>query len=149
MPKKKKTKDIRDTLPKTETGKMLSRKVDDYGTDLKFLKSLDRVVLSKVMTRYLISSIADLRKFCQGRKLATLPALDAIIIKGLLEAFEDGDYTKLEAFITRAVGKPSEHIEVEGSVDMVHQIPTFKEAVKVIEADPAYQLEEPGPVEDL
>ena len=82
----------------------------------KELRLKTRTDWKNLIDKYMVQSIADLRKLY---KSSNLPAIDGMTIKAIINAHESGDSAGINFFLNHALGKPKEvtNIKVTGNVE--------------------------------
>lgn len=76
----------------------------------------NRTEFKKILNKYMIQSVKQLRELYDRKDL---PAIDGMLIKAIVRAFENGDQTQINWFIDHTMGKEKEttNINLNGSME--------------------------------
>lgn len=87
----------------------------------KELSLKTRTQFKSILSKYMISSQSDLEKLYLDK---TLPAIDGMVIKSMLNAFRSGDQSQINWFLNHALGKEKEttNIKLSGSMENTSSI---------------------------
>lgn len=99
----------------------------------KELSLKTRTQFKNILNKYMISSEKELEKLYRDK---SLPAIDGMIIKSMLNAFRSGDQTQINWFLNHSLGKEKEttNINLSGSVDSMNPKDFTKEELLAMKA---------------
>jgi hypothetical protein len=123
MPRYKKPGTGRDFLP-GQSGNPKGRPPEP--PELKAMKRMTKGELSLLINKYMQMDLVELGAIAHN---PTTKAIDAMISSIIIQCIKQGDYTRLNFFLDRELGKVSEKIEVAAYKDM-SDIELLEEAKK-------------------
>lgn len=99
----------------------------------KELSLKTRTDFKVMLDKYMITEKPELKKLLKSK---TIPAIDAMIIKSLLNALDSGDPTQINWFLNHSLGKEKEtsHIKFSGSIDSMNPKDYTKEELLAMKA---------------